>query len=241
MKAKPDAGLQRGGQSQTIDRLYQQLVTWLYERQNASRAAATANRLARFLSHFGRKPESIFVEECRSLVAEARGDLEKAAKHRENEIHLIRRLLMLSRSTPNEEFVLRQYDYADLRDRLELLAMLYHANGKGDKAISALRDAERVSVSHGIRFDAEDLLEEYQSERAVNREFAVEVSENGRYVVQQRSGVPCEAFASAPSHPVALVGLVREPSAVCSGEERGFSFDPAHASESATLAQSSTV
>jgi hypothetical protein len=155
----------KNGSLDSLDRLYNQLVTWLYERQDIRRALPIAHRLKRLLSQFDPRPKSIFVEECRSLVAEATGDLQSAIKHREKEIRLIRRLHGTSQGTESEGYALRQYDYADLSERLDILAMLYHAGGDLGKAIKTLRESRRVCASHRIRFDGEALLRDYQEEK----------------------------------------------------------------------------
>jgi plasmid stabilization system protein ParE len=147
-----------------VSRLYDKLVYWLYERADPRHARSYADRLEQLLPSLGPETESIFAEECRSLVHEGRGHLAKAIKHRRQEIRLIRRLHQLVRTTPGAEFALRQYSYADLRDRLELLAMLYHDSGQMGKAIDALRESKRLCERHGLRFAAEQMLREYVAE-----------------------------------------------------------------------------
>ncbi len=147
-----------------IDRLYDQLVTWLYERQDARRSLPIANRLERLLARFSPKPETIFIEECRSLVCEAKGDLKNAIEHRENEIRLIRRLHAVSQGTESEPYVFSQYDYTDLSKRLDILAMLCHDTGNMDKAISILYESKKLCEEHGFKFDGETLLRDYQEE-----------------------------------------------------------------------------
>src|SRR3954447_25156115 len=82
--------------SEEMGYLYDKLVYWLYHRQNARRARPFAGRLEQLLSNAGREGKSIFAEECRPLVHEAKGRLGKAIKHREKEIRLIRRLNEIS-------------------------------------------------------------------------------------------------------------------------------------------------
>jgi hypothetical protein len=113
------------------------------------------------LARFNRNAENIFIEECRSLVCEAKGDLGNAIKHRENEIRLIRRLHEISQGTESEAYVFSQYDYADLSERLDILAMLYHAIGSLDKSISTLEESRQLCQIHGIDFDGQDILQEY--------------------------------------------------------------------------------
>jgi tetratricopeptide (TPR) repeat protein len=170
MRAKPPANPETGGGAlDAIDQLYDRLVTWLYERQDVRRALPIANRLERLLSRFNPKADNIFIEECRSLVCEAQGDLESAIRHRDNEIRLIHRLHKISRRTESEAYAFSQYDYADLSERLDILAMLYHGIGNFDKAISTLQESKRLCASHGIKFDGETLLRDYQSEKRAPR------------------------------------------------------------------------
>jgi hypothetical protein len=162
-KAHAD-GEQSADVRQQMSRLYERLVHWLYERQNVRRAVPVAEELARLLASFGPRPESIFVEECRSLVHEARGDLGRAIKHREDEIRLIRRLHRAARNTGDADSLFQLYSYADLCDRLQLLAMLQHNHGDLKAALRALRECKRLCAAHGMAFDGEDLLRAYQEE-----------------------------------------------------------------------------
>ena len=91
------------------------------------------------------KRESIFIEECRSLVSEALGDLEKAIWHRENEIRLVRRLLQLAKESSTEDVVHSAYNYSDLQERLHILAMLYGDVGDVHRAIELLQESKKLA------------------------------------------------------------------------------------------------
>jgi hypothetical protein len=147
-----------------MGKLYERLVYWLYERQDARPALPIADRLARLLQTLSPKPESIFAEECRSLVHEARGELCEAIEHRKNEIRLIRRLHRAATNTPDADLASRLYSYADICARLELLAMLYHDNGNSKDAVRTLQKCKRLCAAHGMAFEEEDLLREYQED-----------------------------------------------------------------------------
>jgi hypothetical protein len=144
-----------------LDRLYDQLVYCLYDRQSSGRARPYANLLETCLAKSGDSVGAIFAEECRSLIDEAQGDLEGAIRHRTKEIDLIKHLHQIAHGTPDEATALEEYDYDDLRDRLVLLAMLYHDSGRLDKAIETLVAARELCEARGIEFDEEDLLHEY--------------------------------------------------------------------------------
>jgi hypothetical protein len=61
--------------------------------------------------------------------------------------------------------VFRHYDYGDISDRLDLLAILYAEQGYLDRAIKTLEESKRFCESHEIRFDGGDLLEELEESR----------------------------------------------------------------------------
>jgi hypothetical protein len=158
------------GEWDEIDYLYHKLLHWLYEQGKPRKARPFAERLERLLAQATAGAESIRTEECRSLIGEAKGDLAKAVKHRENEIRLIRRLHELASRGPGAEYALRRYGYDDLSDRLDLLATLYHDRGNLDRAINVLRDSRQLCKAHGLPFDGQDLLDEYLEEKkAVSR------------------------------------------------------------------------
>jgi hypothetical protein len=151
-----------------IEYLYGKLLYWLYEQGSRAKARPFAERLERLLANVSAGADSIRAEECRALVCEANRDLDGAIRHRENEIRLIRHLHDLSQK--GGEDARRHYDYDDLSDRLDLLATLYHDRGNLDRALNVLRESEQLCEEHGLPFDGQDLLDEYQQEKqAVSR------------------------------------------------------------------------
>jgi hypothetical protein len=148
-----------------IDYLYHKLLYWLYDRGDARKARPYADRLKERLARRAPDDEGIRGEECRSLICEARGDLPGAIRHRENEVRLIRRLHEITAKTPSWDYVRQDYDYGDLSDRLDLLAILYHDNGGLDRALHALQESKRLCERHGIAFGAQELLEDYSKEK----------------------------------------------------------------------------
>ena len=169
MKRKPITdGAKSADTWEQISQMYDRLVYWLYERQDADRARSYADRLEKTLARNETEAGAIFAEECRSLIYEARGDGKQAIKHREKEIALIRRLHARARNTLNERYVFRQYSYADLRDRLEVLAMLYREQGDVDKAVATLQRAKHFCKKHRVSFTAEAILQEYQEDKQIS-------------------------------------------------------------------------
>jgi len=166
MKTEPPPGRRKfADERDQIDYLYQKLLYWLYEREDKARARAFAESLAQLLlSKSFPGHDAIFPEECWSLICEAKEDLMGATKHRENEIRLIKRLHAISRNSPQKEDLFRLYGYEDLSDRLDLLAVLYHDSGYLDKAISTLHESKQLCEKHGVKFDGEDIIQEYLSE-----------------------------------------------------------------------------
>jgi hypothetical protein len=148
-----------------MEYLYYKLLYWLYQRADATRARPYADRLQRLLRKADAKQESIFGQECRSLVSETKGDRAEAIAHGVKEISLIRRLHEISEDSPGKDLVFKHYGYNDLSDRLDLLARLYHQDGHLDRAIAILKDSKQMCVERGIPFDGDDMLQEYQDER----------------------------------------------------------------------------
>jgi hypothetical protein len=147
-----------------IDYLYRRVLYWLYDRGRASKARAFARPLKALLKRHDREPGSIFPEECWSLVYEAEGDLAQAIAHRQDEIRLIERYLQLAEQSPRKDTLLAIYDYGDLRDRLDLLAILCHDAGDVRRAIELLHQSREQCRRHGLEFAGQHLLDEYTAE-----------------------------------------------------------------------------
>jgi hypothetical protein len=148
-----------------IGYLYDKLLYWLYQRQKVERARPYAARLERLLPTADPHHEAIRGEECWSLVYETNGDRQKAIKHRQNEIRLIRRLHECARAAHNERVIRKAYGYDDLSDRLDLLAVLFHDSGDLERALRTLYESRQLCKQHGINFDGDDILKEYLAEQ----------------------------------------------------------------------------
>jgi tetratricopeptide (TPR) repeat protein len=148
-----------------IDDAYHKLLYWYYDRQNLAKARPIARRLERLLSEVSSDQQTILGEGAWSLVLECKGDLLGAIQRRENEIQLIKRLLQISSKAPDPQAILKHYDYSDLGDRLDLLAILYHDAGNLEQALKVLRQSKLLCENHGIPFDGKDLLEDYLAEK----------------------------------------------------------------------------
>jgi tetratricopeptide (TPR) repeat protein len=148
-----------------IDYLYHKLLYWLYDRGDPRKAQEFCDRLEQLLDRESPGVETVRGEECRSLISEARGDLGGAIAHREREIRLMKRLLEAAMNSPGKDYVLRNYNYGDLSDRLDLLAVLYHDTGDLDRAIATLQESRQLCLEHRGEFDGQDVLEEYLCEK----------------------------------------------------------------------------
>ncbi len=153
------------GEWDEIQYLYHKILHWFYPLRDRSKALHFCKRLEELLRKAASRHEAILGEACWSLLYEVRGDLAKAIQYRECEIQLIRRLWEISKGTPGEEFVLKDYDVSDLSDRLDLLAILYRDAGDLEKAIQVLEESKQLCKSHGIRFDGKDLLRDFLAEK----------------------------------------------------------------------------
>ena len=148
-----------------IDDIYHQLLHWSYDKQNLQRARPIAKRLERLLSEVTSDHQTILGEGAWSTVLECKGDLVGAIKHRENEIRLMKRLFQISSKAPDPKAILKHYDFTDLSDRLDLLAILYHDAGNLEQAIKVLRQSKSFCENHGIPFDGKNLLQDYLAEQ----------------------------------------------------------------------------
>lgn len=165
MKAKPRIHRRRFAQNwREVDYLYHKVLYWLYERQSVQKARPYAERLERLLSKLDPHHEAILGEECWSLVYETKRDLRRAIEHRENEIRLMRRLHEISPQPIDRSVLLEGRRYDDLRDRLDLLASLYHENGDLQRAIAILHESKQLCAKHRLRFDGRGMLKEYLAE-----------------------------------------------------------------------------
>jgi hypothetical protein len=146
-----------------IEPLYLKFLRAFYEREDRAAAAEIAKKLESALRRQPKLARSIRGEEIRSLLAELRGDLTEAIRSRESEIRKIFELHSLSRSTPSWDYVLRKYNFTDLSDRLDLLAGLYAEQGDLRRAVDTLHESKQFCTAHGIAFDGQELLNEYEA------------------------------------------------------------------------------
>jgi hypothetical protein len=148
--------------------LRQKILYWFYGKENRRKALPICARLQVLLKRTPGSRGAILGEECRSLICEIQGDLDKAIAHREREIAMMKRLIQISDKGPNRDYVLDGRDYPDLSERYNLLAILYHDGGDLAKAIHVLKESRRLCQRHGIAFDGDDLLRDYLAEARAN-------------------------------------------------------------------------
>ena len=171
MRKVPNRRPKPGRVADGIEDLYLQFLQAFYEAENRALARQIGVRLQAALAVRPDLGDSIRAEEIRSLLAELRGDVVEAIRSRESEIRKILELHTLAKTTPTRSYVLRHYDYSDISDRLDLLAMLYAEQGNLERAKATLQESKQFCESHHIPFDGQDLLAEFtETERAANEE-----------------------------------------------------------------------
>lgn len=148
-----------------IASLYDRLVELFYDAGDYEQAEPIAQRLHEKLVQSPELSASIRCDEIRSILAELRGDLPEAARSREAEIRKILELHSAALNTSSWKYVSQQYDFSDVSDRLDLLAILYDKQGDLDRAIATLRESSEYCQSHNIEFDGQDLLDELDQPR----------------------------------------------------------------------------
>ena len=79
--------------------------------------------------------------ECMSLIEESEENWKVAITHRESEIENLEKYLSY-KNVPDD------YDYSDLADRYELLAMLYEQVSQSKEAKSAYLKAKQALAKH---------------------------------------------------------------------------------------------
>ncbi len=67
--------------------------------------------------------------------------------------------------------------------------MLYHDSGDLDKALEALQESKRLCEEHGVKFDGDDILQEYLRERK---------EASAKKAVPVRRARPASALATRP-------------------------------------------
>jgi len=145
-----------------IEDLYIDFLRAFYEDHNRKLAREIAKRLEYTLRAHPQLDGSIRAEEIRSLLAELRGDFDEAIRSRESEIRKIFELHSLSLNGPSRDFILQQYGFSDIGDRLDLLASLYADKGDIERAVRVLFESKHFCEAHRIPFDGQDLLNEIQ-------------------------------------------------------------------------------
>lgn len=163
-KVRPN-GRKPASEKEDVESLYLAFLQKFYETGNREQARKLAVRLETALIATPSYSDSIRAEEIHSLIAELRRDFVQAARSREAEIRKILELHSLAVNTPHWKTVARQYDFSDVSDRLDLLAILYDSQGDLDRAIATLTESQRYCQSHEIPFDGQELLDELQQAR----------------------------------------------------------------------------
>ncbi len=165
-RKKTDQPFDSSKLTEEVETLYASLIDAFYDRGDRERARQIATELQHTLNNRPDVADSIRGEEIRSLIAELDGNLQEAIRRREREIRKILELHGLAYGKPGWAYVFRQYDYGDVSDRLDLLASLYANVGDWERAIATLRGSKTYCDGHGIPFDGQDLLDEFEQERA---------------------------------------------------------------------------
>lgn len=156
---------------ESIDYLYADLVRLFYDEGKVAEARKVGKRLQRAIAKDLDESDSIRGEEIRSLLAELKGDFVEAIRSREAEIRKILELHTLAKNKSSWNYVFRLYDYGDVSDRLDLLALLYESAGEHDRAVAVLEESKRFCASHRMPFDGQDVLTEFEHARQARLKF----------------------------------------------------------------------
>lgn len=155
----------------SVETMYLEFLRLYYDEGKVTQARKVGKKLGLALAKQPEEADSIRGEEIRSLLAELNGDLVEAIRSRESEIRKILELHTLVKDKPSWNYVFRLYDYADVSDRLDLLAILYDSAGDHVRAVAILEESKRFCESHGIEFDGQDVLSEFEQARKARLKF----------------------------------------------------------------------
>lgn len=187
-----------------VEDLYFEFLDVFYGEQNYVASERVAKRLEKAVAECPEENESIRGEEIRSLIAELRGDFQTAISSREAEIRKIFELHSISINTPGWDYVFSIYDFRDISDRLDLLALLYGHQGELDRALAVMEESKLFCKAHKIRFDGKDILdelEEAQRMEANNRSRPTRSRPRGKksrsISVKRRNGAAARSRRSA--------------------------------------------
>jgi hypothetical protein len=181
-----------------FESLYLELLKLYYEEGNREQARKVASRLDESLVASPEFAYSIRGEEVRSIIAELRDDLSEAIQSREAEIRKILELHTRALNSASWKYVSQQYDFSDVSDRLDLLAILYDKQGELHRAIAVLLESKQYCEANGIPFDAQDLLDELEktqkleSARVSSRRAPNDVLDNAIRQVYRDFGVSAD-------------------------------------------------
>lgn len=150
-----------------FDSLYLKLVRSFFEREDFNQARKIADQLEKKYLNSPEYNQIIRADEIRSLIAELNGDFQEAARCREAELRKILELHTLTINTPQWELIAMEYDFSDVSDRLDLLALLYDKQGELQRAILTLWESKNYCSSHGISFDGQDILDELETDKPI--------------------------------------------------------------------------
>ena len=198
MKKRIQANDGNAPSSTGFEALYQNLLKRYYDEGDRERANGIASRLEELLAASPEYAHSIRGEEVRSIIAELRDDLSTAIQSREAEIRKILELHERALNTQSWQYVSRLYDYSDVSDRLDLLAILYDKQGELDRAVAVLLESKEYCRSRSIPFDAQDLLDELEHARRAepdpvpSREVPRKLLDNAIRRVYERFGTPAD-------------------------------------------------
>jgi Zn-dependent peptidase ImmA (M78 family)/O-acetyl-ADP-ribose deacetylase (regulator of RNase III) len=158
-----------------LEAIYAKAVSVLGEMPREQAASSIdLDRFEELLRNTSADESSIFRHECLSIAGELRGDLSAAVNHRRIAVSLINRLLESAAEAGNSSAVAEAYDYSDLVDQMDLLAILLYDAGMLDDAITVLSESNAICESHKLEFSGAELLRSYQTRRIAQMQASVE-------------------------------------------------------------------
>ena len=126
--------------------LYDKAGFWMYERHQYYRARPFVRRLNAIMASWDNDRNLIPHAEVMALIADFNGDLDAKIKHTKTKISLLNTLLF---GAPEVD----AYDWADLLDEMELLAIFLEESNQRAKALDMVDDCKVFARKHKLKFD----------------------------------------------------------------------------------------
>ena len=134
------------GLADEADYLYDKAGFWMYERDDYRRAERFVKRLKKILATWNIDSNLVPYAEAKALIADFDGDIRGEIRYTKQKIGLLLRLLCISPK-------IDAYDWSDVLDEMEILALLLEENAQRVEALKMVDECKAFARQHKLKFD----------------------------------------------------------------------------------------